>query len=364
MRHPLHSICPYFAMFPENFVRDQLFAYSRPSDLVMDPFAGRGTTLFESLLNNRMAIGTDINPVAACISGAKVSPPSSKGVLDRISELEARFATTKLRAKSPSPFFDACFNRHTLRQILFLREELNWRRNKVDRFIAAMMLGALHGESHRSELCLSNRMPRTISTKPEYSIRWWESKKLVAPRRDAFTILRRLTAFRFSQALPKTKGAVRLADARKCSSLFRNHLGKVQLMVTSPPYIDTTDYSEDQWLRLWFLGGDPFPRSRLNRDDRYTNPDDYWDFLEQVWEGCAELLSRKCTIVVRIGGKATGEELFEGVHRTLGSGLQSAGLKIREKHRHSSLIRKRQTNAFRPGTSNDRHEFDLTFDVL
>lgn len=364
MRHPFHSICPYFAMFPEHFVRDQLFAYSRPGDLVLDPFSGRGTTLFESVLNNRTSIGTDINPVAACISGAKVSPPKSKTVFSRLSNLESTFREVGDTLKSPSPFFDACFDRYTLRQILFLRSELKWRRSKVDRFIAAMMLGALHGESHRTELCLSNRMPRTISTKPDYSVRWWQSKGLVAPKRDAFAILRRLTTFRFSQAVPTTGGAVRLADARKCSDLFAKQLGKVRLMVTSPPYIDTTDYSEDQWLRLWFLGGEPFPQARLNKDDRYTNPDDYWDFLEEVWCGCSELMARKSTIVIRIGGKAAGEELFEGVSQTLREGLRGSGLKVREKYQYASLIRRRQTNVFRPGTSNDRHEFDFTFEIL
>jgi DNA modification methylase len=53
-------------MFPEDFVARQLFAYTRRGDVVFDPFCGRGTTIFESLLNGRRAAGVDINPVAAC----------------------------------------------------------------------------------------------------------------------------------------------------------------------------------------------------------------------------------------------------------------------------------------------------------
>jgi DNA modification methylase len=75
MKHPLHALCPYFAMFPADFVLDQLLAYSRPGDLVFDPFSGRGTTVLESLLNNRRVIALDINPVAACVSGAKADVP-------------------------------------------------------------------------------------------------------------------------------------------------------------------------------------------------------------------------------------------------------------------------------------------------
>jgi len=42
-------------MFPEVFVQKHL-AWSRPNDLIFDPFSGRGTTVFESLLNGRRAI--------------------------------------------------------------------------------------------------------------------------------------------------------------------------------------------------------------------------------------------------------------------------------------------------------------------
>ena len=29
---------------------------------------------------------------------------------------------------------------------------------------------------------------------------------------------------------------------------------QVKLLITSPPYLDVTDYWNDQWLRLWILG--------------------------------------------------------------------------------------------------------------
>jgi len=91
MRHPLHSICPYFAMFPEQFVAKQLLAYTERGDTVFDPFCGRGTTVFESLLNGRHASGVDINPVAACIAGAKADAPRLRNVKARLAELKIAF---------------------------------------------------------------------------------------------------------------------------------------------------------------------------------------------------------------------------------------------------------------------------------
>ena len=172
MKHPLHAICPYFAMFPEEFARNQVLTFTRPGELVLDPFCGRGTVILESVLNNRRAIGTDTNPVAACVAGAKANVPSEQAIFGRLSELE-ELVRSHAHCESPdNEFFSLCFHSTTLREVCGLRHWLEWNDRPEDRFIATVCLGALHGESHRSELYLSNRMPRTISTKPNYSVKW------------------------------------------------------------------------------------------------------------------------------------------------------------------------------------------------
>lgn len=363
MRHPLHSICPYFAMFPEGFVAEQLYAYTRPGDVVLDPFCGRGTTVLESLLNNRQGLGTDINPVAACIAGAKANVPALKSVLNRVEELSARFKEEMANEVPPTEFFEHCFHRDTYAEVAFLRGALAWRRSATDRFIAAVVLGVLHGESHRSGMYLSNRMPRTISTKPDYSVRWWRERGLHPPRRETFEVLREAVRFRFSQPPPERRGSVKLSDARRCGQVLKKHTGSVALVVTSPPYIDTTDYAEDQWLRLWFLGGDPKPVLRLHKDDRHTLTESYWNFLEEVWRGCAPLLRDTARVVVRIGGTKLGKpELSQGLRGSLVRGLSGRTIRALSQG-SSSRITKRQTNSFRPGTSPDRLEHDFTFSV-
>src|ERR1700686_3152338 len=87
-RNRLHSIGPYFAMFPEQFVRKHVVTHTEPGDVIFDPFAGRGTTILESLLLERYAFGTDLNPVAVCLSNAKADPPTEALVMRRLRELE------------------------------------------------------------------------------------------------------------------------------------------------------------------------------------------------------------------------------------------------------------------------------------
>ena len=360
-RHPFHSICPYFAMFPEQFVEKQLLSFTSLGDLVFDPFCGRGTTVFESLLKGRRAVGSDVNPVAVCVSSAKAAAPKFNDIATRIDTLEEKFRSDEEDRDTPTSFFEVCFERKTLGEILFLRDSLNWRYNAVDCFIAAVMLGILHGDPSRSSYCLSNRMPRTISTKPDYSVRWWNQRSLRPPRRPVFDTLRRATAFRYRLPPADTKGVVRLTDAREAASKFCEFAGQVQLVVTSPPYLNTTDYAEDQWLRLWFLGGKPRPEFRRNRDDRLTRTEDYWAFLEGSWSGIASLLADDATIVIRIGGsKLSKIELFTMLTFTLRTAFNVHNVDPLHEGLTSS-IRPRETAAFRSAPPRPRVEHDFVY---
>jgi hypothetical protein len=358
-RHRFHSICPYFAMFPEAFVRRNVLAWSQRGDVICDPFSGRGTTVFESLLNGRPAIGCDTNPVAVCLSRAKAEPPSLTAVTERLDDLEKPSHRFSSRApETKDEFFTTCFHEDTLRQLLFLKKKLDWRHDRADCFVAALALGCLHGESHRTELCFSNRMPRTISTKPAYSVRWWNAKGCVAPKRDVFAILRVSAAYRYGSPLPALKGRVVEGDARKACSLLRSYRERVKLVITSPPYLDITDYHEDQWLRLWFLGGPAKPVTGQGKDDRHRRIDAYWQFLSEAWKGMVPLLLDKAQVVIRIGGTRLGaEELQAG----LLTSLNSTGRKFRLAESRQTDIKNGQRRIFQTAPDKASVEHDFRF---
>ena len=54
----------YRGNFSPYVAKNIILRYSQPNDLVLDQFVGGGTTLIECKLNNRNAIGIDINPNA------------------------------------------------------------------------------------------------------------------------------------------------------------------------------------------------------------------------------------------------------------------------------------------------------------
>jgi len=358
MRHRFESICPYFAMFPASFAERWINICTKPGQLVADPFSGRGTAPLQSLLMDRRAVAGDINPVAFVLTGAKVDSPARSSIVRRIKGLAEEFEEDRyVRDAAALPkFFRRAFHHTTLRQILYLRSVLDWRMSRVDRFVAALALGSLHGETGSY---FSNRMPRTISTKPMYSLGFWEARNLWPEKRDVFSILRQRTAFRFESQPPKLKGAAYLCDARQFGFAASDSRRKVDCVITSPPYLDVTNFEEDQWLRLWFLGGREVPTRGVHScDDRHRRPADYWSFICDAWRGLRPLLADKCHFICRLGGKKmsvdSAKTAFQSSMQFLASKWQLVDFEI-------SQIRRRQTDAFRPGSIGCKFELDFHF---
>lgn len=359
MRNRFHSLCPYFAMFPESFAEEWIDRLTCPGQTVIDPFAGRGTAPFQALLMGRNAIAGDTNPVAYCVSKAKLQTPSATAVARRLTCLERAFENVKetcLVDEMPS-FFHHAFHRQTLVTLLHLRRELRWRDSPVDCMIAALVLGSLHGELS-SPSYLSNQMPRTISTKPAYSVRWWEQRQLQPPERDTFKVLRNRLTFRYRSDRPARKGRAYHCDVRDLPQ--RTH-SRAHLAITSPPYLNVTSYEEDQWLRLWFLGGPEYPKqSRISPDDRHNSARAYKVFMEDTWSALSKLLYPHAHVVIRIGGlRSTSEELIELAEET----SKSSGRSVNLIEHRVSMISNRQTASFRPGSTGCLFEVDLHFSL-
>ena len=316
MRHRFHSICPLLRDVPRDVRREA--SGSEPAR--------------RSRLRSVLRAGHDRLPGAAAgTGGGRLRPESGGGVrLGREGRSTVvrgsqgagstncgRLAvsrTTRGWQGDLDRFFEVCFHPDTLRQVRFLRSVLDWRRRRDDRFLATLCLGALHGESHRSPNCFSNRMPRTISTKPGLLGPLVGASRIrAAPR----VMCSRSSTGCWSIAsgrVPRPGTAVVAhADARRCAEVFPALAGRVTDVITSPPYLDTTNYREDQWLRLWFLGGDAgVPRGR--GDDRHYDKANYWKFIRASMKGLAPLLAARARIVLRIGGRRLRKsELREGV---------------------------------------------------
>ena len=360
MRHRFHALCPYFAMFPESFVETWVERLTKRGDIILDPFCGRGTTPFQAMLMGRWAIASDVNPVAYCVTKAKTNAPVAKVVRRRITELKKGYSSRSWessRRKMPE-FFHYAYSRETLRQLLYLREHLDWRHSDTDCMIGALVLGALHGETEKSSSYLSNQMPRTISTKPAYSVRFWQERGLHPPERDVFELLRSRVAFRYESEPPEGRAKVFMTDMRELPRLL-DGAEPIRCVITSPPYQDITNFEEDQWLRLWFLGNEPRPTYRkISKDDRHDRAEHYWDLISDMWRVLGKLLAKRAHVVIRMGGKNFNPD-------DMGNRLHGSSIFSRRRAEliqgETSQIQRRQTDSFRPGSKGCLIEADFHF---
>jgi len=80
---------PYPAKKPWQVVQEYIKHYSRPGDLVCDPFSGSGVTPVEALVLGRRAVASDINPVARFITRmtavAPIDIPRLQVAFERVS---------------------------------------------------------------------------------------------------------------------------------------------------------------------------------------------------------------------------------------------------------------------------------------
>jgi hypothetical protein len=71
-----HPFYRYPAAAPPELVREVIRTYTRPGELVVDPFMGGGTTIVEALAHGRQGIGIDANTLAVFVTRAKTTPLS------------------------------------------------------------------------------------------------------------------------------------------------------------------------------------------------------------------------------------------------------------------------------------------------
>jgi len=70
---PIHRWVPWIAGFSSDFVKEALKSHLDSKGTVLDPFAGVGTTLVESVLSGHNTIGFEINPYAALACRVKLN---------------------------------------------------------------------------------------------------------------------------------------------------------------------------------------------------------------------------------------------------------------------------------------------------
>ncbi len=108
---PVHRWVPWIAGFSRQFVQDALARHLQAPGVVLDPFAGVGTTLLEADLAGHAAIGFEINPYAAFAARAKLAAHRLEPARLRTAAaaFEAFMAESRRSGRAPSASPPAAF---------------------------------------------------------------------------------------------------------------------------------------------------------------------------------------------------------------------------------------------------------------
>jgi hypothetical protein len=238
----IESIHPYPAKFIGEIPRALLSLLPIPAGtLVLDPFAGSGTTLVEAQRRSLPSIGVDLNPIACLIARVKTAPAPSHLIS------VAQRATTAARAnlsprKSAIPNVDHWFKPSVQTAIGALVEEIEALR---------------HDRCHDAlQLALSSILVRVSNQ--ESDTRYAAVEKHVS-QEDVFThfltACQKLNDALLARDWTLTPSQVIQANTLKLdASDFSDRVG---LVITSPPYPNAYEYWLYHKYRMWWLGFDP-----------------------------------------------------------------------------------------------------------
>jgi hypothetical protein len=248
--HPIHEVS-YRACFKPQLPEFFINLLTAPGDTVYDPFMGRGTTPVQAHLMGRNAWANDINPLSTLLTRPRLSPPDLKAIAARLAQIDWAAGTA-----DPSELL-VFYHPETLVQITALRDYLLARTamgliDPVDDWIRMVAINRLTGHSSGFFSVYSLPPNQAVSVESQRKIN--EKRQQTPPLRDVAAII-----------LKKSKGLLKTTQGQATAS-HRLQTGpadqsglppaSVDLVVTSPPFLDIVQYAADNWLRCWFAGID------------------------------------------------------------------------------------------------------------
>lgn len=264
--------CRKHHWFPATFIPEIPFTLieilTQPQAVVLDPFAGIGTTYFQALLLGRRPIAMDICFVAVEYMRALkalMNPELDTGYVRTIvAGLLEGFDPHRDYASRVQDFtlvdrLRPWYSPGTLNQVCFLAEQAAKCSNATARAaLRASVSGVLKTASSqdRGWGCIADNVhPQPHQIKDKDAIKLCR-RRFEAMLRDVSEHVARakMPGYIESYRYLSSSQTIFYEDSRECTSIPDS---SVDLVLTSPPYPNMTDYVTSQRLSYYFFGIDP-----------------------------------------------------------------------------------------------------------
>ena len=261
-RLPIHRWVPWIAGYSQQFVQEALKRYLPAQGIVLDPFAGVGTTLVEAVLSGHPAIGFEINPYAALVCRIKLNsyalnPEILREVITKFWTVYVEMNTnTYTPRSSPPPGFKT---RHDFYSPKILNKVLS-----VQDFIVDLEDGLLQ-DLFRVAFGATMITYSNYSYEPSLGRRATAGKPDIEDFPVGEVIVQKLTDM--AQDIEWMRGKLNGENPVRqvfSESFFtsKNRLSNdsVDLLITSPPYLNNYHYNRNTRPHLYWLGFVNAPR--------------------------------------------------------------------------------------------------------
>ena len=250
----LHEVS-YRACFKPQLPRFFIERLTEPGERIYDPFSGRGTTAVEAALLGRAVTSNDVNPLSRIFAEPRLDPPS-------LTEVDSRLAEIDLDCSDePERDLSMFYHSSTIRELMGYRRYFAARKeqgleDRVDRWIRMVATNRLTGHSpgffsvytFPPNQAVSAESQQRINARRNQVPEYRNTRALIA--RKSKQLLNGITDVE-RKRLPKAAATAQFTQsaASETSAIADS---SVSLTVTSPPFLDVVQYSDDNWLRCWF----------------------------------------------------------------------------------------------------------------
>ena len=336
-----HNIHPYPAKYIPQIPCNVISALSLPGELVWDPFGGSGTTALEALLLKRRCISSDANPLAYIIGKAKTTTLDEKeqrelgifrhwlfDIIDNEPNLLDR------NYAIPEIFnIQKWFHVNAIKELAFLK-------NSIENLSCKSKIIALVAFS-RTIAKMSNQESETRYASKPRDIKQWDTVRCFVG--DLDTVLTK--SFACGSLLQGRTAQFITLDLREPLCIDGPIMdNQIDLIVTSPPYANVTDYHLYHRFRMFWLGFNPVDFGKIEIGSHLRHQREKTGFADYIAEMVPCL--RNCYRALKPGRYAVfvlGDAVFKKVVYNTSEAFRNEAKKIGFEH-VGTLIRNLPSN--------------------
>ena len=293
--HSIHEIS-YRACFKPQLPDFFIQRLTRPGDTVYDPFMGRGTTPVQAALRGRAAAGNDINPLSVLLTRPRIDPPSLSAVAERLNAID--LGVKNIERDDLLAFYhpETLAEIESLRR-RFMERDRDGRIDPVDDWIRMVAINRLTGHSPGFFSVYSMPPNQAVSAERQRIIN--AKRNQTPPRRMVGDIILKKSRALLRDSAPGGAPPILLTgDAADCGLASAS----VDLVVTSPPFLDVVQYAADNWLRCWFAGID----AEEIDITIHRKPKNWTDFTHRVLKDLARVTKPGGHVAYEVGEVRNG----------------------------------------------------------